>query len=501
MSKTLRGKINYNKLSGHIENKKIVGTPNLHIERVYPDIIDLDIVPKNIKQVFTHENEYGYDKITVDPILEYGKIYNDVQFIDQTGTVLYHYSLEELQELDELPPVPEKEGLISQGWNWTLEELKSANMPMDVGAQYVTDDGKTRIYLRLHNRKRKVTLWYYQSAKNSLKIDWGDGTIITSSTQTTTTVTHTYKENLDEVVIKMWALNGATIGFYANNSSGNSAFGSSSTTPTRHDVYKIEIGSDPFRISDYSLYELSNLEELYLSTSVTGIQTYAFANTRNLKALIIPRGLTSFGQNFSAGSGMYYWSLPNTISKISYYFCYQTTRLTRLCVPPSLTTNSRYFVCQNKELKELYLPDDFQITQEGSNTFIYENRHLVKIHYPKNQTLMFGIYNNSSLRDINLPDKVEVISGSSFWGSLSLYKMVFPETVRTVGSQAFQYCSGILEYDFSKLKSVPTTSNAFSNLDASAKIVVPDDLYDEWITTTGWSNYKSYIVKASDYKE
>ena len=147
MSKTLRGKISYNKLSGHIENKKIIGTPNLHIERVYPDIIDLDIVPKNIKQVFTHENEYGYDKITVDPIPEYGKIYNDVQFIDQTGTVLSHYSLYELQELDELPPVPEKEGLISQGWNWTLEELKSANVPMDVGAQYVTDDGKTRIYL------------------------------------------------------------------------------------------------------------------------------------------------------------------------------------------------------------------------------------------------------------------------------------------------------------------------------------------------------------------
>lgn len=30
-------------------------------------------------------------------------------------------------------------------------------------------------------------------------------------------------------------------------------------------------------------------------------------------------------------------------------------------------------------------------------------------------------------------------------------------------------------------------------------IVVPDDLYETWITTNVWSDISSYIVKESDY--
>jgi hypothetical protein len=50
--------------------------------------------------------------------------------------------------------------------------------------------------------------------------------------------------------------------------------------------------------------------------------------------------------------------------------------------------------------------------------------------------------------------------------------------------------------DFSDNTQVPTLSstNAF---DSTALILVPESLYDEWISATNWSSLTSRIVKVS----
>ena len=68
-------------------------------------------------------------------------------FIDYDGTLLYSYSVSEINALTELPALPSHTGLICQGWNWTLQELKSLNRPCVVGASYTTSDGRTRVYI------------------------------------------------------------------------------------------------------------------------------------------------------------------------------------------------------------------------------------------------------------------------------------------------------------------------------------------------------------------
>ena len=56
------------------------------------------------------------------------------------------------------------------------------------------------------------------------------------------------------------------------------------------------------------------------------------------------------------------------------------------------------------------------------------------------------------------------------------------------------------EYDFSQFTAIPTLANinAFNNINAQCKIVVPDELYDEWIAATNWATYANYIYKASE---
>jgi hypothetical protein len=78
----------------------------------------------------------------------------DVNFYDYDGTRLYSYTVEEAQALTELPPLPTQPGLICQEWNYDLVTIKSYNRAMDIGATYITDDGKTRLYIRIATEGR-----------------------------------------------------------------------------------------------------------------------------------------------------------------------------------------------------------------------------------------------------------------------------------------------------------------------------------------------------------
>ena len=101
----------------------------------------------------------------------------DVNFYDYDGTLLYSYTVEEAKTLTELPSLPSQPGLVCQGWNYDLETIKSYNRPVDVGANYTTDDGKTRLYIRIAAEGRmNVPLSFYQSRPDGVAIDWGDGT-------------------------------------------------------------------------------------------------------------------------------------------------------------------------------------------------------------------------------------------------------------------------------------------------------------------------------------
>ena len=92
---------------------------------------------------------YMLDEFVADNRSYYDDSDNDILFIDYDGTILYSYSLSEIQTLSKLPKLPSHSGLICQGWNWTLDEIKARNCPLIVGAVYITDDGATRIRIKI----------------------------------------------------------------------------------------------------------------------------------------------------------------------------------------------------------------------------------------------------------------------------------------------------------------------------------------------------------------
>ena len=134
-----------------------------------------------------------------------------VNFIDFDGTIRYSYTLDEIAALTALPALPVHDGLVCQGWNWTLADIKALGREVTVGAVYITDDGKTRLYITIDQTDRMtVPIWLTQAVANGVTVDWGDGSAVETSETAGSEIqfSHTYAETGD-YVIKLEVVSGA----------------------------------------------------------------------------------------------------------------------------------------------------------------------------------------------------------------------------------------------------------------------------------------------------
>ena len=236
--------------------------------------------------------------------------WNDVTFIDYDGSVLYSYTLAEAQALTELPALPSHDGLVCQGWNWTLEAIKALNRPVTVGAMYITDDGATRLHIRIATVGRMtVPLYIGQTVANGVSIDWGDG----STTQTLSgtgnaNTSHTYAEPGD-YVISLMPQDGCILSF-GNSSSSYCVMGS---TGNNGIVYcnmlqEVYVGKNVTSIGTYVFQKCYSLANITIPTGVTSIGESAFSDCSSLASITIPDGVTSIGESaFSYCYGMRYY--------------------------------------------------------------------------------------------------------------------------------------------------------------------------------------------------
>lgn len=92
---------------------------------------------------------------------------------------------------------------------------------------------------------------------------------------------------------------------------------------------------------------------------------------------------------------------------------------------------------------------------------------------------------------INLPDSVEDIAESAFWGCEKLDSFTFPKSLKTIGMMAFSYCTSLKEVILPEgLKKVE--DYAFSGLESLEKISFPDTL--EYIGVFGIENLENKLA-------
>ena len=237
---------------------------------------------------------------------------SDVNFYDYDGTLLHSYTKPAFLALSALPDLPTRDGLTCQGWNYTLAKAKeyvTSYGVLDIGAMYITDDGKTRLYIKIAAAGRMtVPLYFSQTAANGVTIDWGDG----SATQTLSgtgnkNTTHTYAAIGDYVITLK--VNSGTLSL-GHDSYSYCVMGD---TGNSGKVYcnmlqKVEIGSGVTSIGTYSFFNCYSLASVVIPSSVTSIGTNVFYNCYPLASVVIPSSVTSIGNSaFSNCSGMAYY--------------------------------------------------------------------------------------------------------------------------------------------------------------------------------------------------
>lgn len=390
----------------------------------------------------------------------------DVNFFDYDGTVINSYTTSEFLALESLPENPTHSGLIAQGWNWSLSDAKAYvtnHGILDIGQMYVTDDNKTRIYINLLPDLLSPILCI--CINGTATVDWGDGSTetITGTSPTAIVGTEHKYSNPGNYVITLSSSNDIYIPV-ANttsrsyllslnkNDSGNSVYGSA--------VKKIELGSN-IRLNAYALYGLINL-----------------------KSITIPSNLAINYQNIITNTGIKYITIPTGTASISTNYLFATTKSLKRISIPNITSNCGTNLFNGSSIERVILPDGINFASANSY-----------------------LGTSSDIRRLELPNTMTAMPGNIASSSTALGKIKIPSSVTTIKSQSFYFMFGSRMFDFRNHTSIPTLANADAFNGTKAKIVVPDDLYADWIVAQNWSNfvgfdeYRSYIVKASDYEE
>lgn len=107
----------------------------------------------------------------------------------------------------------------------------------------------------------------------------------------------------------------------------------------------------------------------------------------------------------------------------------------------------------------------------------------------------------SSLKNVTLHDKISSMGNGAFQGCLNIENVLIPNKITKINDSVFKHCTNLKYIDFTNYSEIPTLSNVSAFQDNNCKFIVPDDLYNRWVSATNWSTYADRIIKASEYTE
>lgn len=403
---------------------------------------------------------------------------SDINFYDYDGTLLHSWTLAELAEKTELPPLPSHPGLVCEGWNWTLDELKSENGEIDVGAMYITDDGKTRIYIHLDEGRLSPMVGL--GTNGAIVVDWGDGTepyTLTGETagNTVYTPTHTYAAagdyiiTLERVSGVLWlkgtedvATGACILRHSASADNRNAAYRSS--------INKVEIGSVD-RIDVCAFNECRNIESITIQKDTICNSYAAFAKCTKLGAITIRRSETSVAGNFvSMSESLRVLAVPKSVVTYGSQIAY-STKIKRIKTSGINAIGDRTYGSL-LGLKELTLEEGITRIPTGMCQY------------------------TPAMRRISIKGAITSIGTNAFYGCESLVSIKIPGSPNSIGASAFTYCYSLKVCDLTDCTAVPTlaNANAFTGIPDDCEIRVPASLVDAWKAATNWSTYADHIV-------
>lgn len=292
---------------------------------------------------------------------------SDVNFYDYDGKRVASYTAADFAALDAMPANPSHQGLTAQGWNWSLADAQAAvaaNGRLDVGQNYTTDDGKTRLYIEIAEPERMtVTVYWRQLVSESITINWGDESAEETAPGTNAVnLSHTYAR-VGNYKITMKS-NGSQYSLGSGTAS-YAVIGPTSNTGRyeTNRLLRVEIGD---YISDlpYSCFsQCASLSSVSIPQAVKLFNASCFSNCHTLKGVILPSGSTMLDgyalnvceslavvvfpktniaalndNNFSSDMSLRSIVLPSSLTQIKNNVFNACSSLTSITIPAGVTS-------------------------------------------------------------------------------------------------------------------------------------------------------------------
>ena len=270
-------------------------------------------------------------------------------------------------------------------------------------------------------------------------------------------------------------------------------------------ITRIEIPNSVTRIGDYAFNGCSGLTSITIPNSVTSIGNYAFYGCTGLKSITIPNSVTSIGSGVfegctgltsitipnsvtSIGSSAFYGcdgltsitipnsvtsigemafygctgltsiTIPNSLTSIGDYAFYSCTGLTSIVIPNSVTSIGIYAFCDCSGLKTVYNFSNPTFSK-GSSDYGYVAYYADKVYnipegFIENDFVLgkvnsvntlVGYLGNATKLTLPADYKCEnyVIDIEAFKGNKTIKSIVIPNSVTSIGEEAFSGCTGL----------------------------------------------------------
>lgn len=470
---------------------------------------------------------------------------------DPYGSLIAEYTTEEFAALESYPQAPTLDRLTFQEYNWTLSDAKTyvANYgALNLGAIYTPTSGLTEIDITIN----KVAGYSVSIAMNGTK-NWGDGTSDTSNS-------HTYSAYGDYMItcdgdVIYTSNNSRFFGGYNTNiilrsmrMGPNARMLSNYALANISSEFSITL-SNTLIYSYQNAFNACSIKCIIYPNSCTYLDVSAHQDDKILEYVSLPKNISTFGMScFSGCSSLKNITLPLSITTVhnsTFAYCYS---LTKVVVPGNVITvkSNSFYYCYL--LDNILLSEGIQTIEEQAFYYCYKLKNIIipstvtsvgnrlfqqcsgletvefksstltvgislfngcynlkRVNFSSNMSVtldsLVSMFNNCcNLESVIIPDNIIYVGDYAFYYCSKLEHITLPSTVTTISQFAFQYMRSLKTLDMSSFTAVPSLGNTavFSNTNKALKIIVPDSLYETWITTTNWVSYADYIYKASE---